>query len=303
MSFQKTRFRTRACALLAWAALGALSVAHATEGGGSAYPGGNENFLAGAAPPPGFYALIYGSSYSADTVRDNTGNKSTPPGFKLTANSVSPRLVWSTPLSLPRGNLVLHTVLPLVDLDVSVAGVSEHKRGLGDVVVGAGWSMHHSDKLHSVLALDVILPTGSYDKNAMANLGRNYRTYQPLLAASFIDPQGFNADFKLMLNLNQRNGATGYTSGKEIFMDYSAGWGVAPGWTLGVGGVVTRQITDDEQNGVKISGTRTRAIAFGPSLKYDNGKGWFLTAKFQQEAKVLNRAEGAAFWVKTNIPF
>lgn len=295
-----SRLRRTVAALTA---LTAACGAFATEGGGSAYPGGNENFLAGAAPPPGFYTLVYGSAYQASTVRDNSGNAVPIPGFKVEANALSPRLVWSTPLMLPLGNMVLHTVLPLVDLTVNTPAGSEHKRGLGDVVVGGGWSMHYSPQMHGVLALDLILPTGSYDRNAIANIGRHYVTWQPLYAFSYINPTGLNADFKAMLNLNQRNGATGYKSGKEVFVDYSAGWGVSPQWTLGLGGTYTQQISDDDVNGVTVNNNRTRALAIGPSLKFDNGKGWFITAKWQKETSVRNRSEGSALWIKTNVPF
>lgn len=281
----------------------ASTSAFATEGGGSAYPGGVENYLTGAAPPPGFHALVYGNVYSADTLRDASGDKLAVPGFKVNAQALSTRLVWSTPFTLPNGNLVLHTILPLVNLEVSVPGTRQSKTGLGDVTVGAGWAQHHSEKLHSVTALDLVLPTGGYNKTDVANIGRNYLTVQPVYTMSWVDPGGFNADFKLTVNLNQRNKDTDYRSGNEAFVDYSAGWAVGQGWTLGLGGYVSRQFSDDEQAGATLDGRRTRALAIGPSLKYDNGKGWFITAKIQQETQVRNRAQGTALWIKTNIPF
>lgn len=297
-----TRWRASALALssllLGWHGCG-----QATEGGGSAYPGGNENFLAGAAPPPGLSLLLYANHYAADTVRDAQGQALAIPGFKLRANALSPRLVWSTPLQLPLGNLLLHTVLPLVDLEVRTPAGQQQRSGLGDITVGAGWAMHHSPQLHSVLALDLVVPTGQYEVGGQANLGRNYRTWQPLYTLSWIDPQGLNADFKALLNLNARNRATGYRSGREAFVDYSLGWGVAPGWVLGLGGFVTRQLDDDDLNGSAVSGQRTRALALGPSLKFDNGKGWFTTVKWQKELAVRNRPQGSALWVKTVLPF
>jgi hypothetical protein len=59
-----------------------------------------------------------------------------------------------------------------------------------------GW--HHSDKLHSVLALDVYAPTGRFDKNDVTNIGRNYWAVQPVFGVSRIDPNGLNADAKVM---------------------------------------------------------------------------------------------------------
>ena len=57
-------------------ALGGLLThgAFATEGGGSTYPVGTENFTAAAAPPPGLYVLEYLSRYTATRVNDAQGN-------------------------------------------------------------------------------------------------------------------------------------------------------------------------------------------------------------------------------------
>ncbi|WP_370060635.1 transporter, partial [Neptunomonas phycophila] len=52
-----------------------------------------------------------------------------------------------------------------------------------------------------------------------------------------------------------------------------------------------------------VSNNRSRAIAFGPSVRYDGGKGWFLTAKYQVESNVRNHSDGAAFWGKAVFPF
>ena len=52
------------------------------------------------------------------------------------------------------------------------------------------------------------------------------------------------------------------------------------------------------------SGTynKGRAFAIGPSVKYDSGKGWFVTAKWQKELAVRNRPEGSAVWLKAVFP-
>lgn len=279
------------------------TLVHATEGGGSTYPRGVENYLVGAAPPPGQYALLYGNVYSADTLKDEHGNTVPVPGFKVDANALVFRGVWSTQLQMAGGNLVLHTIVPLVDLKVSAAGHSQRKTGIGDITLGPAISWHHSPQLHSVLALDFVLPTGGYDKKDQTNIGRNYASVQPLYTMSYIDPAGFNGDFKLTFNFNRRNKDTQYKSGKEVFLDYSAGWGIGSGWTLGVGGHAWQQLENDEQAGASLAGSKVRAYGIGPSIKYDNGRGWFLTAKLQRETSVRNSTQGTAFWLKTNLQF
>jgi hypothetical protein len=289
---------------MASAALIACMPSFATEGGGSTYPSGVENFLMGAAPPPGVYALVYGNVYSASQLKDNSGNTVPIPGFKVRANVISPRVIWSTPYQMLGGNLVFHAIFPLIDLKVQAAGASQGKSGLGDITLGVfGLAHHYSPSLHSVVALDVVLPTGSYQSTDLANLGRNYVSFQPLYTMSLINPKGLNGDFKATLNLNRKNSDTQYKSGNEFFLDYSLGWGLGNGWTVGAGGHLRNQIDNDKLNGVTIVGNKARSYSIGPSIKYDNGKGFFITAKYQTESGVRNTTKGDAFWVKASIPF
>ena len=290
-----------AVAVLALACI--VPAAQAGEGGGSSYNGGVENFMAGAAPPPGFYVLEYGNVYRARKLKDNAGNDVPLPTFKVDAVAAATRFVWSMPNTVAGGNVVLHAIVPVVNLQVAVPGASQSKTGLGDITFGPALAFHHSASLHSVLALDFVAPVGSYRKGDLANIGRNYWSVQPLYTMSYIDPAGFNGDFKLTFNLNRRNTDTDYRSGDEVYVDYSAGWGFGNGWVLGVGGYGMRQLANDKSAGVSLPGSKGAAFAIGPSLKYDNGKGWFITAKLQREMAVRNRPEGSALWIKSTVPF
>ncbi|MGH8381935.1 SphA family protein [Pseudomonas sp.] len=276
--------------------------AQATENGGSSYPMGAENYMSGAMPPPGFYSQFYVGHYEADSLRDNRGDK-VPVDFRVRANSVSPRLIWVTEHTVFGGNLGFHAIAPLVDLKVEVNGQSQSKQGLGDMIFGPALGFHHSEKLHSIVALDFIAPTGEYDRGDLANIGRNYWVIEPVLAISYIDPNGLNIDAKTMYDFNLRNDSTDYLSGQELHVDYAVGWGLGNGWVVGVGGYVLYQTTDDRQNGDRIEDNKGRSIAIGPSVKYSSNTGWFLTAKWEKENQVRNRAEGNAYWMKLTIPF
>jgi hypothetical protein len=280
----------------------AAPLAGATETGGSSYPMGAENYLSGAMPPPGFYTLVFANRYSADKLKDGQGNN-VPVNFKVTANAIAPRFVWVTDKKLFGGQVAHAAIVPLVNLDVGVNGASQSKTGLGDIIVTAlALGYHHSPKLHSVAALDIVTPTGSYNRADLANIGRNYWALQPVYTASYIDPAGWNWDFKLMYDINFRNRDTDYKSGRELHVDYALGYGFGNNWVAGIGGYAYRQVSDDKQSGVDL-GNRGRAFAIGPSIKYDNGKGTFITAKYQKETGVRNRAEGDAFWIKATMPF
>jgi len=300
VSYTTQRLTTHLCSgLLLGLNLG--NPAFATENGGSSYPMGTESWVVGALPPPGLYSQTYLTHYSADELKDNNGN-TLPIDFKVDVNCIAERVIWVTGKELLGGNLVFHTIVPLVDVDVSVNGMSDSKQGLGDIFVGAGLGFHHSDKLHTIAALDMIAPTGRYDADDLANPGRNYWALEAVYAATYIDPEGFNGDIKLMYDYNFENDDTDYRSGQEFHFDYALGWAVTPKLVAGVGGYYYRQVTDDELNGHSLDRTRGQAFAIGPALKY-SGDNWFLNAKWQQESQVKNRAEGDAFWLKLTVPF
>jgi hypothetical protein len=281
----------------------ALSVpVHATEGGGTSYPLGAENYMSGAMPPPGIYGQLFVNHYEADNLRGNDGKK-LPMDFRVRANAITPRLIWVSDYTLFGASVALHAIVPLVDLKVELNGQSQNKQGLGDVIFGPALGFHHSEKFHSILALDMIAPTGRYDRGDLANTGRNYWVIEPVYAMSYVDPNGFNLDAKVMYDFNRENPATDYRSGQEFHVDYAVGWGLGNGWVLGVGGYYYRQTTDDRQNGETIEDNKGRALAIGPSIKYTSNNGWFVTGKWEQETEVRNRAQGNAYWMKLTVPF
>jgi len=274
----------------------------ATEGGGSMYPMGAENYLSGAMPPPGIYGTVYAQHYRADRLRGNDGRQQ-PVDFRLRADVIAPRVVWVTEQKVLGGSLAFHAIAPLVELRVSLDGAIQRKRELGDITFGPGLGYHYSEKMHAAYGIDFFAPTGRFDRDDLVNIGRNYWTVQPVAAFSYVDPNGLNIDLKTMYDFNLRNHDTDYRSGQELHADYAIGWGLRNGWVLGVGGYVYRQTTDDDVRGERVEDNKGRAFAIGPSIKYSSQQGWFVTAKWQQERAVRNRAEGDAYWLKLVFPF
>jgi hypothetical protein len=246
--------------------------------------------------------MVFGQHYRADEVKDNNGNTLPIPGFKVSATAVVPRLIWITGQQITGASLGFHAILPVVSLDVTVPGASQSKTGIGDMVFGPVLGWHHSAQLHSVLAIDVFAPTGGYNRTDLANIGRNYWAVHAIAGVSQIDPSGLNADAKVMYALNAKNKDTDYRSGDEFIVDYDAGWGLGNGWVVGVGGYLYQQVTNDKQAGATVANNKGRALAIGPSIKYDSGKGWFVTLKYQTETGVRNRAAGDALWLKAVFP-
>lgn len=285
-----------------WVLVGLASQAAATEGGGSSYPLGVANFSCCALPPPGVYGMVYYQRYEADVVRGDHGQVTSPPTYRLVANALVPRLVWVTPWQVLGGAVSAHAVVPLVRLEMEVvAGVRETQTGSTDPVTGLAIGWHLSPELHVAVGADVFVPIGTYDKQALANLGRNYWALQPYAGLTYLQGQGLNVDLKAMYQYNFENGESDYLSGQELILDYALGWGVGRGWALGLGGYLYSQVTDDETRGQVLPQRRGRSIAVGPAVRYQSPQGWLITAKYQDEMFVRNRSDGSGVWIQAAL--
>lgn len=280
------------------AALIPASMAQATEGGGSHYPNGAEDFMAGALPPPGTYFINYLSWYSANSFRGEGGDKLLP-DFELNVVADTLRLVHVTDYTFLGANWALHAFLPFVNVDVSpVPGLSDARFGLGDIIIDPfilGW---HGKNWHVTTGVDIYVPTGSYDQDNLANIGRNYWTFEPIVAFTYLSDAGLELSAKFMYDFNTKNEDTDYLSGQEFHLDYTLGYHTGP-WSLGVGGYYYQQTTDDELGGEGVGedGFRGRAFAIGPQAKYDYQNMAF-TLKYQFETEVENRPQGNSLWFK-----
>jgi hypothetical protein len=267
---------------------------YATENGADSFALGAEGLLAGALPPPGVYLLTYYQNYMASNFVDSDGNNSIP-DFDIDAKALVPRVVWMTEQQLLGGQLGFYAAQPLVDLRLKMAGQSDHNSGLGDLIVAPmlGW---HQGNHHWAAAVETVFPTGEYDEHNLANLGKNYYTFRPILAYTYSQPQGWDISSKISYSFNTENEDTNYQSGEYFAADYSIGYKLNPNLTLALQGYAFKQTSSDEDDGVD-NGFRGQAIAYGPGIHYQKD-GWALEAKYLKETEVENRPEGDATWLK-----
>lgn len=286
--------------------LALVCAAHATEGGGGAYPNGAEDFMAGAVPPPGNYLINYVNYYSADRLKDNSG--STVKGFDLKVAADVLRFIHITDKQFLGGFWGMHVFLPVVYQDVKLSPpvapfpMDDSRASLGDIIIDPFILSWHGANWHAATGVDIFLPTGNYDKRHLANPGRNYWTFEPIVAATFLPGGGFDISAKLMYDINTKNSDSStpavakYKSGQEFHTDFAIGRKTGA-FTGGLAGYYYRQMTDDEADGVKVTGKRGQVAAFGPALKYEY-RNMSLSLKYMLESEVRNRPAGENLWLK-----
>ena len=285
---------------------------YATEGGGNAYPLGAEDFMSGAVPPPGFYFINYFLYYSADELNNKDGDN-VDNDFDLDVVANTFRFIYITKQKIFGGFWGVHMFVPIVYQDVSLFGTSDDKTGLGDIIVDPFILSWHFKNWHLATGVDIYMPTGSYDKEDLANISRNYWTFEPIFAFTYISDGGFEVSSKFMYDFNTENSDSpygDYKSGQEFHFDYAVGYKVS-NWNLGVAGYYYKQITDDEINGEKATfpaflgfdeGFKGQTFAVGPAVKY-NYKNMSFTLKYLWETAVEHRPEGSDLWFKFAYAF
>jgi len=279
------------CAVLC----GFAGMALATEMGGGAYPNGAEGFFAGAVPPPGTYFINYFTYYTADSFNDSSGHSSVP-GFRVDAVGNVFRFVHVTNKKVLGGLWGMHVFVPLVNVSVRVPGLSESRFGLGDIIVDPFILSWHSKNWHWATGLDIYVPVGTYDKTHLANPGRNYWTFEPVVGFTFLSGNNFEISCKFMYDINTENNDMDYKSGQEFHLDYAVGKKFG-NTTVGLGGYYYTQITDDKGPTVGPDGNKGMVFAIGPQVKYDS-KGRSFVFSYQKEISAENRPEGQKFWFK-----
>jgi hypothetical protein len=278
--------------------------------GGDQYPNGAESWLAGAAPPPGFYYVNYLGYYTGE-LKDGSGKKvvlnGTTPSVSATFDAF--RFVEMTPFKILGADLGVHVIVPVVYQSMNLNGRNDNS-SVGDITIDPfmlGW---HRPQWHAAAGLDINLPTGHFDKtDPRVSIGAHYYSFEPVFAFSYLPKSSWEASTKIMYNLKTTNQATDYHSGQEFHMDYLAGKHIG-GWMVGGAGYLLKQVTDDAQGGQVVAaapnlwdeGRRGQVVAIGPSVGYTNKRHMTFIAQWQHETLVRNRFGGDKFWFKMVIP-
>ncbi|GAA6140986.1 transporter [Hydrogenophaga sp. 5NK40-0174] len=301
--------------LIAVSLVCSASFAHSVENGAPTTPIGIYDFGAGTLPPPSVDVTVglRGASYSSSELRDTSGDRS-PVGIKLKVQSGSVAIVKTTDVPLLGGTYGFMAVVPYLDMSNNLsiptpAGLMPLKgknATIGDVTltpVMVKWTPSPGLFVNSRLELQ--LPTGSYRADRLINTSSNHWTATPAVSFTWIGAGGLEVSSNIQLNFHGKNKDTGYRSGIEYQQDFAMGQHVGP-WTIGVGGYLNQQLTDDRLNGSRFAdGNRSRVMALGPAVSFfDLGSDWpALWAHVYKEFGARNRTQGTQFALRAAWSF
>ena len=312
--------------------LGALAVmvilvplsAHAEEGASGHYaPGANASFVDTLPSKPGLAIANFFNYYdgSASVSKQLPYGGLITAGLDATAYSDTVIALYTTPLKLLGGYYAVGAAIPFVWVEAKgevtgPLGNTFTKRdkasGIGDITLYPfmlGWTGLKGD-LKSDVRLGIYAPTGNYDKGELANLGKNYWTFEPAVSLSYISSKiGLELSAFAGMDFNTENHKTDYQTGTQFHLDFTAAEHLPLfGGVIGVGVnfFYYQQISGDSGSGATLGDFKGRTIGIGPVLSYAMKiwkKDLVAEVKWLPEIDVKNRLEGDYIWFKLGTVF
>ena len=301
----------------------------AEEGGSGHYmPGATASF---ADVPPCREAFIYVNAF---TYYNGTANPSAPLplGGNLAANveatvyADTSFVLYQTPWKLFGGQYAAGLAIPYMDMEVKAdvthtgpqgdtkeLGKRDTASGLGDIEVLPLMLEWQSGDIKFGTQLGVFTPSGEYKKGELANLGKNYWTFEPGAYVSWLSSKiGTEVTTFVGYDVSTKNNDTDYQSGDVFHIDTT----VAQHLPLlggfvgaGVNAFYYKQITGDSGDGAKLGDFKGQTMGVGPVLSYATKIGQAKTTdlvievKWLPESDVEGRLEGDIIWAKVALVF
>jgi hypothetical protein len=297
------------------------SYAFAVEGGlGRPISGMQIAPYAGLIPPAPGLAVAAGETYFEGSIG---GGRRVPIAGLLVANvdlkaaftPLSLLYIWPTPIK--DWNFASVFSLPLawieVQANVSLGRSSVQKTepifGLFDLAfTPIVASYHFSQTDHLAFDFTVWAPTGSFDKDRLANLSQNTWTFIPGVAYTKIVPKP-NLELTAIwdVEFDTKDTATHYQNGILSDLEVLAIKRFKCGLGIGVVGSWIQQVTDDRgATANALNGFNGNALGIGPIVTYSMklGKSHLdLNARWVHDLDVSKRIEGDGFNLSVSLKF
>lgn len=204
------------------------------------------------------------------------------------------------------------TIAPPLD---SLSG-EETTSGLGDIQVVPFGLLWDRNDFHFMAAENIIIPTGGYDVQKDANMGRNYWGYDTLLGLTWLHPtRGHEISVTMGYIINGENGETHYKTGDEFHLDYTLAQYLSEDLGIGLLGYYYQQMSDDSGSGYddqnalflgRLEGYRSTGGALGPGVMWSpkvDGRPLNIIVKWLYEYEGTHRSKGGCLFVSAAMSF
>ncbi len=261
------------------------------------YPLGSEGLKGATLPPPGKYLKLYNSYYTANTLRDGSGN---PSGLDLDLDALAivPRFLWMTDTKILGADYGMDVLVPLIqtDFELDTIGFKQNDFCVGDILIEPIDLAWHGDNYDIGAAFGVWLPTGKYDKTNPASPGKDFWTSMFTLGGTYyLDKEKtWSASLLSRYEIHSRRDHTDVKPGQNFLVEWGIGNAITKTLEVGVVGYAQWQITSDSGSDVTWDkGTHDRVAAIGPEASvFIPPLKSFLSLRALWEHSAIDRPEG-----------
>lgn len=296
----------------------------AEEGGSGHYlPGATASFI-DALPGRETFSYVNAFTYYNGSA---SGARQLKLGGQLVANidatvyADTSILLYETPWKIGGGQYAAAVAIPYLWMEVKgsvqaggIAGSrSDSANGFGDIQIlplMLGWK---KGDVSFGATFGVYAPTGEFELGQLANIGKNYWTFEPGLSVSWLSSKiGTEVSLFSGFDFSTRNDKTDYQSGNMFHLDATVAQHLPLfGGFAGVGAnaFFYQQVTADSGNGAVLGDFEGRTVGIGPVVSYatkvGRGKKTDLAAelKWLPELDVEKRLKGDTIWFKLALAF
>lgn len=288
--------------------------ATAGEGGYSNYVPGFYGDLALAVEPPKGLSIrndLY--SYSADGSESvRSGLVEVDAELDLLFNYLS--FLYNPGIDVLGAHMALSATVVVGNIDINasvkagpltVKAEDEHT-GMGDLTLGT-YFYWNRDKYHFAWANYLVMPTGSYDVDNLANTGLNYWTIETDFMTTYLDmDKGRDYSIVVGYGYNTENDDTDYKTGDEVHIDIVLNQFLSESFGVGINAFFFRQLSGDSGDGAVLGDFKGEASGIGPVVYYTKkigGSEVYFSVKWLKEFDVKNRLEGDHVYASFALSF
>ncbi|MDR1872538.1 MAG: transporter [Deltaproteobacteria bacterium] len=275
--------------------------------GSAHFSTGGSGYKLATMPPPGLYYLMYNAYFDADDYIDDRGHKIKGKDTHTTVFSQTHRLVWSTPVKILSGNLLLDIVIPVYSFDLGRTLVGPngdtHHFGVGDPYshVTIAW---HGPTYDALASLAFFFPIGEYRQGEAASPGKGYFGLQPTFGLTWYFDKArtwtWSTIVRYEFSYKQRH--TGLREGDNFHYETSVGKQLG-NIALAVSSAGSFQTTNAKGKGSdEANAALTRTFSLGPEVVVGLGRLGNLSFRCLFGLEARNSSKGVTSVLTWTVP-
>ena len=277
---------------------------------------GETSFLDGEAGQGGLLEVI-GDGTTASYLTDANGS-GLAGRHKLWSAGVILHPAYVSGISLLGGHLGVEGLLPFALVHSGMGNsTATLQGGVGDITLAplVEWSGAHllGRPLSVRLALQAVIPTGTYSPARTINAGQNSWQLSPYVATTLRITPRWEISSRLTYDWSSRNTrpAPAYDAGStqagdqlelNLSASYAAGTWAGRNWRIGLAGYTLRQLDDARIGGEPVRGSRQQVFGLGPGFLSELGSATIIGTAYR-EFGTENRPEGFQAVLRLLQPF